>query len=95
MTSKKVVSKGHWDKNNEENPFAKVRMYCEEHSTPLHPQQIKLRDDTLKEFADGKARMLGADEVLRLNGSFIKSMAAKKILDVGVFTGASTTYEIE
>ena len=34
--------------------------------------------------------MLGAPEVLSLNGLLIKSLGAKKVLDIGVFTGASS-----
>ncbi|XP_023342535.1 probable caffeoyl-CoA O-methyltransferase 1 isoform X2 [Eurytemora carolleeae] len=34
--------------------------------------------------------MLGAPEVISLNAIFIRSMRAKKVLDIGVFTGASS-----
>merc|ERR1719278_747254 len=37
-----------------------------------------------------RARMLGAPEVISLNGLLIKSLGAKKVLDIGVFTGASS-----
>ena len=33
--------------------------------------------------------MLGAPEVLALNSLLVQSLGAKKVLDVGVFTGAS------
>merc|ERR1711962_20981 len=34
--------------------------------------------------------MLGAPEVLAMNALLIKTMGAKKVLDIGVFTGASS-----
>ena len=34
--------------------------------------------------------MLGAPEVLALNTLLVQSLGAKKVLDVGVFTGASS-----
>ena len=34
--------------------------------------------------------MMGAPEVISLNALLIKSLAAKKVIDVGVFTGASS-----
>ena len=34
--------------------------------------------------------MLGAPEVLALNTLLVQSLAAKKVLDIGVFTGASS-----
>ena len=80
-----------------------VKEYCIKHSTPLHPVQIKLMEHTLQHprvVAELKsniilnnwfqARMLGAPEVISLNGLLIKSLGAKKVLDIGVFTGAST-----
>ena len=84
----------------EANP---VKEYCIKHSTPLHPVQIKLMEHTLQhprvvtELKSNfilnnlfQARMLGAPEVISLNGLLIKSLGAKKVLDIGVFTGAST-----
>jgi len=68
----------------EENP---VKAYCLGHSTPLHPVQQKLQEDTLALGRPG--RMLGAPEVISLNALLIKSLGAKKVLDIGVFTGAS------
>ena len=80
-----------------------VKEYCIKHSTPLHPVQIKLMEHTLQhprvvtELKSNiifnnwfQARMLGAPEVISLNGLLIKSLGAKKVLDIGVFTGAST-----
>jgi len=63
-----------------------VKNYCLKNSTPLHPVQQKLMDETLKMR---QGRMLGAPEIIGLNGLFIKTMGAKKVLDIGVFTGAS------
>ena len=34
--------------------------------------------------------MMGAPEVVNLNALLIKSLAARKVIDVGVFTGASS-----
>ena len=41
-------------------------------------------------MGDLRFRMLGAPEVICLNGAIIKALKAKKVIDVGVFTGAST-----
>jgi len=64
-----------------------IKQYCLQHSTPMHPVQMKLLDETLKH---PKFRMMGAPEVINLNALLIKSMGAKKVIDVGVFTGASS-----
>ena len=64
-----------------------VKLYCVDHSTPLNEIQQKLMTDTLKH---PKFNMLGAPEVLSLNAAFIKALKAKKVIDIGVFTGAST-----
>lgn len=64
-----------------------VKSYCLEHSSPLNKVQEKLMNDTLKH---PRFRMLGAPEVICLNGAIIKALKAKKVIDVGVFTGAST-----
>lgn len=74
-----VVSKSYHGSNP-------VKEYCLNHSTPLHPVQKKLQEDTVKLRAGG---MLGAPEVLSLNSLLIRSLGAKKVLDIGVFTGAS------
>ena len=34
--------------------------------------------------------MMGAPEVVSLNALLIKSLSARKVIDVGVFTGASS-----
>ena len=64
-----------------------VLKYCLDHSTPLHQVQLKLMEQTLrrKDFA-----MLGAPEVISLNAALIRALGAKKVIDVGVFTGASS-----
>ena len=35
-------------------------------------------------------KMMGAPEVIAMNALLIKSLAGKKVIDVGVFTGASS-----
>jgi len=68
------------------NEYDCVKAYCLENSTARHPVQIKLQEETLK-LARGA--MLGAPEVLAVNALLIKTMGAKRVLDIGVFTGAS------
>lgn len=65
-----------------------VKSYCLDHSTPFNEIQKKLMVETLKNQPRGF--MLGAPEVLSLNTAFVKALKAKKVIDVGVFTGAST-----
>merc|ERR1711953_1346828 len=67
----------------EEDP---VKNYCLANSTSRHPVQHKLMQETI---TLERGRMLGAPEVLALNSLLIRSLGAKKVLDVGVFTGAS------
>merc|ERR1711992_118275 len=67
----------------EEDP---VKNYCLANSSPQHPVQHKLNQETMKLE---RGRMLGAPEVLALNSLLVQSLGAKKVLDVGVFTGAS------
>merc|ERR1712126_592799 len=64
-----------------------VKNYCIKHSTPLHPVQLQLVEETLKH---AKSMMMGAPEVISLNSLLIHSLNAKKVIDVGVFTGASS-----
>merc|ERR1712168_291674 len=64
-----------------------VKNYCIKHSTPLHPVQLQLVEETLKH---ARSRMMGAPEVISLNALLIHSLNAKKVIDVGVFTGASS-----
>jgi len=78
MASK--VSKSYYDTDP-------VKDYCIQHSTPLHPVQKRLIQETLQH---SRSRMMGAPEVISLNALLMKSLAAKKVIDVGVFTGASS-----
>merc|ERR1719481_657256 len=64
-----------------------VGEYCLVHSSPMHPTQLRLIEETLKH---PKVLMMGAPEVINMNSLLIKSLGAKKVLDVGVFTGASS-----
>jgi len=64
-----------------------VEEYCIQHSTPLHPVQRKLIEETLKH---PKGRMMGAPEIVNMNGLLIRSLQGKKVIDIGVFTGASS-----
>jgi len=68
----------------EHNPLL---AYCQTLSTPLHPALRDLQADTLKL---GNSIMMGAPEVLSLNMFFIKALQAKKVLDIGVYTGSSS-----
>lgn len=69
------------------NASNKVLQYCIESTTPDHPVQKELLRETLATYKE--ARMIGAPECLSLNAAMIRSKNAKKILDIGVFTGAS------
>ena len=68
----------------EHNP---VLAYCQAMSTALHPALRDLQAETLKL---GNSVMMGAPEVISLNMFLIKAIRAKKVIDVGVFTGSST-----
>jgi len=65
---------------------AKIQ-YCVEHSLRLDPVQDELMAKTLAEAPDGG--MIGAPEVLQFGANFIRLIKAKRVLDVGTFTGAS------
>jgi len=58
-----------------------------QHSTPLSQVQETLMSETLKH---PKSMMLGAPEVITLNAALIQALGGKKVIDVGVFTGASS-----
>ncbi|KAK7072080.1 hypothetical protein SK128_027660 [Halocaridina rubra] len=60
--------------------------YCVEHSIRLTDTQKKLNEMTMQH---PRSRMLGAPESLQLNANLMRAIGAKKVLDVGVFTGAS------
>jgi len=64
-----------------------VKDYCLRHSSPMHPVQLKLVEETLKH---PRVLMMGAPEVVSMNALLIHSLGAKKVIDVGVFTGASS-----
>ena len=64
-----------------------AQAYCNAHSSPLHPVQQKLLEETMQHSRGG---MMGAPEVVGMNALLIRSLAAKKVLDIGVFTGASS-----
>lgn len=64
-----------------------VVRYTVEHSLRQTDVQKKLTEETLKM---SRGRMLGAPEVLQLNQNLMKLIGAKKVIDVGVFTGASS-----
>ena len=70
------------------NADNKVLKYCIEHTTSDHPVQQELLKETLESYKE--ARMFGAPETLALNAAIIRSKNAKKVLDIGVFTGASS-----
>jgi len=64
-----------------------VKNYCLANSSPQHPVQLKLIEETMKH---SRYKMLGAPEVINMNALLIKSLGGKKVIDVGVFTGASS-----
>ena len=81
----KNVNRGHG--KSYETAHNPVLQYCVSHTTPDHPVQRELLEETMasyKEFI-----MLGAPECLSLNAAVIRAKNAKKVLDIGVFTGAS------
>ncbi|XP_045606764.1 probable caffeoyl-CoA O-methyltransferase 2 [Procambarus clarkii] len=60
--------------------------YVVDHSLRQTDVQKKLLEETLKLPHGG---MVGAPEVLQLGANLIQAIGAKKVLDVGMFTGAS------
>merc|ERR1712112_709986 len=54
-----------------------VKNYCIKHSTPLHPVQLQLVEETLKH---ANSKMMGAPEVISLNALLIHSLNAKKVI---------------
>ena len=56
----------------------------------LHPVQQELMDETFKVLEHSTSMMLGAPEVLQMNQVLMKAVNAKKAIDIGVFTGASS-----
>lgn len=61
--------------------------YASDHSLRLIPAQQKLIEVTLKE---PMAIMLGSADEIQLLQNLVRSIGAKKTLDIGVFTGYST-----
>merc|ERR1712212_16436 len=68
------------------NPDPLVK-YCVDHSLRLTDVQKRLNEVTLQH---SRGMMLGAPEVLQLNANLMQVIGAKKVLDIGVFTGASS-----
>jgi len=64
-----------------------VKDYCLAHSTSQHPVQHKLIKETLEH---PRKMMMGDPTTINMNSLLIKSLGAKKVIDVGVFTGASS-----
>jgi len=67
-----------------------VSAYIKSHSLQLHPVQQELMDETFKVLEHSTSMMLGAPEVLQMNQVLMKAVNAKKAIDIGVFTGASS-----
>lgn len=61
--------------------------YCSKLTVIQHQLQTELQETTLKHAK--MSIMLGAPEVLTIGAHFLKLIGAKKVLDVGTFTGAS------
>ena len=64
-----------------------VKTYTIRHSTPMNYVQKRLIEETIQHE---RSIMMGAPEVVNLNAALIKALRAKKVIDVGVFTGASS-----
>jgi len=67
-----------------EDPIAK---YTTERSIRMTDVQKRLMEVTLKHPESG---MMGDPEVVQLNTNIMQAIGAKKVLDVGVFTGVSS-----
>ena len=63
-----------------------VSRYCLTNSHFLHPAMKALQEETMKV---PRFQMLGAPECLLMNQTLIMTRNGKKVLDVGMFTGAS------
>jgi len=64
-----------------------VVRYCTEISVRADPLQKELAKITIEQSPE--SIMLGAPEVLQFGANFIKLIGAKRVLDIGTFTGAS------
>merc|ERR1712088_560637 len=56
-----------------------VLAYCNNSSSPLHPVQQKLIEETVQH---NRGRMMAAAESINLNALLIRSLNAKKVLDM-------------
>ncbi|KAG0718734.1 putative caffeoyl-CoA O-methyltransferase 1 [Chionoecetes opilio] len=63
--------------------------YTVDHSLRLTDVQKRLMEATFQ-LCESDACMLGAPEILQLNANLIQAIGGKKVLDIGVFTGASS-----
>lgn len=63
-----------------------LQKYLYAHMTPLNPHMLRLREETLK---DPEFIMMGASDELNFLQILVKTLDAKKTLDIGVFTGYS------
>jgi len=68
------------------NSDNKVVQYALEHSLRQHDVQRALAAETMEH---PRARMQGAPEVLQLTANLMRSIGAKRVLDIGVYTGCS------
>ncbi|CAL4142057.1 unnamed protein product, partial [Meganyctiphanes norvegica] len=64
-----------------------IVQYTTERSIRMTDVQKRLKEETLKH---PRGRMMGAPEVVQLNTNIMQAIGAKKVLDVGVFTGVSS-----
>jgi len=78
------------------NTENKVLQYTLSSTTPVHPVQQELLKETIATYTEEykganviEGTLIGAPECLAVNTGIIRSKNAKKILDIGVFTGAS------
>ncbi|KAH7712684.1 O-methyltransferase family protein [Aphelenchoides avenae] len=78
--------KGTVSKSYYENGDPIIR-YCTQLSVKQTDVEKELQKKTLDEAA--RSVMMGAPEVLQLGKNFIRLIAAKKVLDIGTFTGFS------
>lgn len=67
-----------------------IRQYILEHSIRITPEEQKLRKLTENE---PRGRMMGSIDSLQLIHNLIYAINAKKVLDIGVFTGCSALSE--
>ena len=66
---------------------AGLRDYCAEMSSPLHPVLERLQADTVARAHNPGQQ--SARQVLQLNSLLIRGLGARRVLDIGVFTGSS------